>query len=264
MNTFWVQVDVHLDELKSRFYMNDCGGRDQVVLAVDASGWRGYEPPLPEVVAKICRGWKPVFVDVGANTGYYSLLAATTGASKVYAFEPVPSIYQIFTNNISESALQQRITTYDMGVGESPGSFTLYLPEAGHGLIETSASLNKDFRATHSAEFKVEVTTLDAFGAREAASLAGQQVLMKIDVETLEPQVIQGGLQFIAAHRPVIAIEILSGTEAGFFETFCAEHHYDHIWLRPDSAFQVTGSTIETSLQHRDHLLIPREKTGSL
>ena len=264
MNTFWVQIDVHLDALKSRFYMNDCGGRDQVVHAVNQSGWRGYEPPLPEVIAKLCRGWNPVFIDVGANTGYYSLLAATTGASKVYAFEPVPSIYQIFTGNIRESALQSRITTYDKGIGESTGSFTLYLPEAGHGLIETSASLNKDFRATHSAEFNVEVITLDAFGASEAASLDGQQVLMKIDVETLEPQVIKGGLQFIAAYRPVIAIEILPGTDVGFFEAFCAEQNYDHIWLRPGNATEVSGTAIETSLQHRDHLLIPREKTGSL
>ncbi|NVO05051.1 MAG: FkbM family methyltransferase [Rhodoferax sp.] len=264
MNTFWVQVDVQLDALTSRFYMNDCGGRDQVVNAVNQFGWRGYEPPLPEVIAKICRGWKPVFVDVGANTGYYSLLAACSGASKVYAFEPVPSIYQIFTDNIRESALQQQITTFDVGIGEQPGSFTLYLPEAGHGLIETSASLNKDFRATHSAEFEVEVTTLDAFGQREAASLAGQQLLMKIDVETLEPQVILGGLQFIAAYRPVIAIEILPGTDVGFFERFCADQNYDHIWLRPGSAFDITGAAIETSLQHRDHLLIPREKTGAL
>ena len=167
--------------------MNDCGGRDQVVNAVNDNGWRGYEPPLPTVIAKICKGWNPVFIDVGANTGYYSLLAAVTGASRVYAFEPVPSIFQIFKSNIAESALDEKITTYDTGIGETEGSFTLYLPLDGHGLIETSASLNKDFRAQHSAQMEVAVTTLDAFGQAEEAGLAGQQVLMKIDVETLEP-----------------------------------------------------------------------------
>jgi len=34
----------------------------------------------------LCKGG--VFVDVGANIGYYSLMATTLGASKVLAFEP--------------------------------------------------------------------------------------------------------------------------------------------------------------------------------
>lgn len=264
MNTFWVQVDVELDGLSGRFYMNDCGGRDQVVTAVNDNGWRGYEPPLPTVIAKICKGWNPVFIDVGANTGYYSLLAAVTGASRVYAFEPVPSIFQIFKSNIAESALDGKITTYDTGIGETEGSFTLYLPLDGHGLIETSASLNKDFRAQHSAQMEVAVTTLDAFGQAEEAGLAGQQVLMKIDVETLEPEVIRGGGQFIEKYRPVIAIEILPGSDVAFFEKFCAEYRYDHIWLRPEQPLDISAAGIETSLHMRDHLLIPKEKTGAL
>jgi FkbM family methyltransferase len=264
MNTFWVQVDVELDGLNGRFYMNDCGGRDQVVTAVNDNGWRGYEPPLPTVIAKICKGWNPVFIDVGANTGYYSLLAAVTGASRVYAFEPVPSIFQIFKSNIAESALAGKITTYDTGIGETEGSFTLYLPLDGHGLIETSASLNKDFRAQHSAQMEVAVTTLDAFGQAEEAGLAGQQVLMKIDVETLEPEVIRGGGQFIEKYRPVIAIEILPGSDVAFFEKFCAEYRYDHIWLRPEQPLDISAAGIETSLHMRDHLLIPKEKTGAL
>lgn len=263
MNTFWVQVDVNLDELHSRFYMNDCGGRDQVVLAVDARGWKGYEPPLPEVIAKLCRGMQPVFVDVGANTGYYSLLAAAAGARKVYAFEPVPSIYQIFSDNIAESAMQGKIQVFDMGVGEHKGAFTMYLPDAGHGLIETSASLNKDFRSHHSAEFSVAVCTLDDFGQQEAAALEGQHVVMKIDVETLEPEVLKGGRQFIDKHRPVITVEILPGSDLAFFEAFRAQHQYEHVWLRPDTPIALSSGPIEASLTHRDHLLIPREKAGA-
>ena len=264
MNSFWVQIDVQLDGLASRFYMNDCGGRDQVVAVVNQDGWRSYEAPLPEVIVKLCRGWKPVFLDVGANTGYYSLLAVAAGASHVFAYEPVPSIHKIFTGNIAESAMDGQITLHDQGVGETKGSFVLYLPEAGHGLIETSASLNRDFRASHSAEFTVEVTTLDAIGEDHAAKLDGQQVLMKIDVETLEPQVISGGAQFIQTHRPVIAVEILPGSDIAFFDRFCAEQNYQHMWLRPGQAFELSSRGIEASLQHRDHLLIPSEKIGSI
>lgn len=264
MNTFWVQVDVKLDDLHSRFYMNDCGGQDPVVTAIDRNGWRGYEPPLPEVIAKLCRGWKPVFVDVGANTGYYSLLAAVSGASKVYAFEPMPSNCKTFSGNVGESALGHKISISEMGVGESQGTVTLTFAEAGHGFVEASACPNQDRTSQQAAACKVDVTTLDDFANREVAVLEGQQVLMKIASPTHKPEVLKGGLQFISRHRPVIAIEILPESDLGFFETFCAQNGYDHIWLRPGAAFEITSAGFNASLQHRDHLLIPREKTGSL
>lgn len=264
MNTFWVQVDISHEGIAKRFFMNDCGGRDQVVAAINQGGWRNYEAPMPEVIAKLCRGLNPIFVDVGANTGYYSLLAIATGASKVFAFEPVPSIHGILENNIKESAMMDQIELFEVGVGEANGSFTLYLPDAGHGLIETSASLNKDFRSSHSDEYSVEVITLDTFGEEHDSEFVDRQVLMKIDVETFEPQVMLGGLNFIRTHRPVIIIEILPGSDIEFFENFCAGQNYEHIWLRPDEPIKLSHGPIEASLIHRDHLLVPAEKTGSL
>jgi FkbM family methyltransferase len=244
--------------------MNDCEGRDQVVGAINQGGWRSYEPPLPDVISKICNGWKPVFFDIGANTGYYSLLAASAGAKKVYAFEPVPSIYEIFLKNIQESAMSKIIETHQLGVGDVNDCLSLYIPDAGHGLIETSASLNKEFRGHHSAEFKVDVITLDSFSKTIGDKLFDQQILMKIDVETLEPEVIMGGRDFISDFRPVIAIEILPDSNVDFFENFCSNLKYDHIWLRSGHGFEVTHGRILTSLDHRDHLLIPREKAGIL
>jgi FkbM family methyltransferase len=262
MNTFWVQVDLQQNGQHTRFFMNDCGGRDQVVRAVGQGGWRAYETPLPEVTAKLCAGLKPVYLDVGANTGYYSLLAAAAGASQVYAFEPVPAIRATLSANVAESGMQARIHVLELGVGEREGSFTLYMPDARHGLVETSASLNKDFRSHHSDAFEVRVTTLDRFAKEQVRQLEGQPLFMKIDVKTLEPQVLRGGARMIAQYRPIIAIEILPGNDTAFFEDFCLSHDYAHMWLRPDQDFAVAPGPIEASLQHRDHLLVPKEKLG--
>ena len=45
----------------------------------------------------------PVVFDVGANVGYYTVLAAEVGA-RVVAFEPNPGVRQILTRNVASSA----------------------------------------------------------------------------------------------------------------------------------------------------------------
>ena len=51
-------------------WMDDCGGRDQVVSQVCNQGWRSYEPPLPLLIAKVVSARPTAFFDVGANTAY--------------------------------------------------------------------------------------------------------------------------------------------------------------------------------------------------
>ena len=137
--SFWSQIDIRLGELTTRILMSDCGGKDQVVRAVRKSGWQGYEPPLPLLTVRKSYFEQSVFIDVGANTGYYSLLAAASGASHVWAFEPIPAIRSIFTSNVVASELTQKITISEYAVSDVAGQFEMYLPDAGHGLIETSA-----------------------------------------------------------------------------------------------------------------------------
>ncbi|ROH93290.1 FkbM family methyltransferase [Stagnimonas aquatica] len=262
--TWWVPVDVPGEGRSTRFYMDACGGRDQVAAAVSRAGWQAYEAPLPRVIAEFCRQRAPTFIDVGANTGFYSLLAAATGAAAVHAFEPVPEIGRMFLANVAQSGLQAKIQLHEKGLGATAARQALYLPWSGHGLIETSASLNRNFRSHHSGRLDIAVMTLDAFLDGEAADLGGRPVFIKIDVETMEPAVIQGGLRFIERHRPLMAVEILPEGDASFFERFCAVHRYRHLWLRPDRALQPSQDRIETCVDWRDHLLVPCESAAEL
>lgn len=260
MSTYWAQVDVELAGQSCRFFMDDCGGRDQVVRAIRNAGWKGYEPPLPLLIGRQSRFGTSVFIDVGANTGYYSLLAAACGAGHVWAFEPVPSIRAIFAGNVRESALDDKITVCGTALGEDVGEFEMYLPDAGHGLIETSASLNPTFRQNHSGKLQVAVSTLDAFFVDQPRWSEEMKVFMKVDVESFEPQVIKGGRCFMAAFRPTLVIEILPGSDVGFFEDFARRHNYAHFWLNPNNRLDDSGGKIEASLVRRDHLFVPREQ----
>lgn len=260
MITYWTQVDVVLGALRARFYMADCAGKDQVVRAIQRSGWKGYEPPLPLLIARQSLAGKGVFIDVGANTGYYSLLAAACGASLVWAFEPMPDIRDLFAANIRESALTRKITVSHHALGAQAGDCDLYVPEAGHGLIETSASLNPSFRATHSGKVRVPVATLDRVFVEQPRWHDDLPVLMKIDVETLEAEVLKGGLRFIDRYRPTLVVELLPGADIDFFEAFIRSRNYVYFWLNPNNRLDDSGGKIAVSLSRRDHLFVPREQ----
>jgi hypothetical protein len=65
--------------------------------------------------------------------------------------------------------------------------------------------------------------TLDGFLAERKV---GPVDLMKIDVETYEPQVLRGGARMLREDRPVIFLEILPATDADALETIRREFDY--------------------------------------
>src|SRR6187402_1787101 len=64
--------------------------------------WYGYyEKELGDLLKKMLRA-NDVFIDIGANIGYFSLLAATFSPSvKVISFEPVKDLFKKMDKNFS-------------------------------------------------------------------------------------------------------------------------------------------------------------------
>jgi FkbM family methyltransferase len=260
MTTYWNQIDIEFSSYRSRFFMSDCGGKDQVVRAVSQHGWQRYEPPLPLLIARQSRYQQSYFIDVGANTGYYSLLAASTGSKKVWAFEPVPFIRQIFESNTFESGFQKKIIISANAIGDAHGQFEMFLPDDSHGLIETSASLNPTFRQKHSEKITVEVVTLDDYFLSENLIEIDCNLFIKIDVESLEPQVLMGAQQLLKIYRPILALELLPDSNIAFFEKFKQDFSYIHYWLNPENRLDQQECITQLSLSRRDHLFVPQEK----
>lgn len=249
------QADIEWDDAHQRFWMDTCAGRDQVAMTLLQASWAAYEPPLPTLVALWCRALQPVVVDVGANTGFYSLLALAAGARHAHAFEPVPEIASVLMSNASISELTDRLSLHAMAVGEADGEATLYFPLADHGLVETSASLNADFRAQHAEQREVRVARLDAVLLDVLP--ADLPLLIKIDVESREPEVLRGAANIVKRHRPAVVCELLPGCDEAFYAEFCREQGYVHYAL--DSGMPVLAPLGELSETHRDHLFLPEE-----
>jgi FkbM family methyltransferase len=134
---------------------------------------------------------KDVFFDVGANAGFYSLLAAHKGA-EVHAFEAFPSTFKLLESN----AKGKNIKCYPSAVADKSGY--LYMEKMER------PGLNK---ISEHGTVRVPAITLD--------ELQAVPTIMKIDVEGSEMQVFEGARQMITKYKPIIVAE--SSLEAANF-----------------------------------------------
>jgi FkbM family methyltransferase len=152
------------------------------------------------------------FVDVGANIGYFSLVAAgLVGPSgRVIAVEPIPRTFQALTSNIALNAVSH-IQAERVALGAANGTLTLYLPPLERHQDYLISAL--PIQGGDAVPVSVPALTLDA--ACEHWSV-GAVDLMKIDVEGHEPDVIRGGRAVLASGRIRALVIELSGVHLAY------------------------------------------------
>ena len=118
-----------------------------------------------------------VFVDIGANIGYYALNAALLGAKKVIAIEPNPKILARLNDNIALNNLSSNIAVHDVAVGDKKGVVKLTLADSDFG----SSSIVDHSVGTH--HVSVPILPLLEILKKEKVETA---CVIKIDVEGME------------------------------------------------------------------------------
>ena len=134
--------------------------------------------------------------DVGANVGIFSVLAkANNPNAQVIAFEPQPNIFEILKKNNAISNTSGSVPFFNHG----PNTFS--------DNNTTSGSLNKTWRPIDQNSIYVEAITLESYINTNNIEAID---LLKIDVETLEYEVLLGYGSFLLKHEPIIILEIQS------------------------------------------------------
>lgn len=138
------------------------------------------------------------FIDVGANLGFYTCLALKSG-KPVVAVEPQQQNLNSLYRNLRANGWEAEV--FPLALAEQPGLLVLY------GASGPSASLVKGWAGYASRhQTTVPVSTLDVVAGRR---FAGEQLLIKIDVEGAERQVLGGAVDTIGlVPKPVWLIEI--------------------------------------------------------
>jgi|694.fasta_scaffold12614_9 FkbM family methyltransferase len=153
-------------------------------------GIKGYEPHTLSIFRSLMKqcDW---MVDVGANTGLFSLTAAAIKpGANIMAFEPMPFFYNQLCGNIQLNDF--KITPYELAVSDKEQVFDFYTPEQGQGNPYSSTLKKSHYdghQKTEPLTIQVKATRLD--GILEMHHLKGQG-LMKIDAEGNDFEVLLG------------------------------------------------------------------------
>ncbi len=135
------------------------------------------------------------FVDVGANVGYFALLASTLGA-RVVAYEPTPSVFARLQENVTLNGFQADLV--NAAVMDQPGTLSLHLsgddPEA-------NSLFGNDGQCV-----QVPAVSLD----EDLAARGIEHVdVLKIDAEGAEPFVLDGAARLLSSpNPPAILVEV--------------------------------------------------------
>ena len=141
-----------------------------------------------------------VFLDVGANFGYYSLLAARLGIfDEIHAIEPHPETYKRLLWHVKENKFDGVITPHNVAASDGAGNATTDAKPAG---------TNQIYKERSPGEFVVvETAPLDAM-----FDFRGQNICLKIDVEGHEMSALDGAKNLLSRNRVFMQVEFLPGS----------------------------------------------------
>jgi FkbM family methyltransferase len=158
-----------------------------------------YEKDLTLLVSALQPG--DTFIDVGANIGYFTVLAARRvgDTGRVYAFEPHPDARAQLAANVARNGVADRVEICSDALSDADGcAVELFVP----GQESTLATLRPPTAAVPASEFTrsipVRTTTLDAWLRTHPCDPA----LIKMDVEGAEDLVFRGMENTLRSHPP--------------------------------------------------------------
>lgn len=188
-----------------------------------------------------------VFLDIGANIGYYTLLAANRVGKngRVYAFEPEPLAFGILLENIRKNGYRSTTKAFQVAVGTHNGLTDLYLGgrNAGDHRTWNSEKENRE---------KIQIPTKNV----NSESLIDWKVnALKMDTQGSEMEILSNMLDFLESDRKIkmliefwpyglrgagsIPIELLELLRRNSFSIYVIENGFQQ--LSDDEILKICG-----------------------
>jgi FkbM family methyltransferase len=151
-----------------------------------------------------------VFLDIGANQGLFSLIAAKNrDCVRVIAFEPVAATFDLLNANIEANDLGAKILAVRAAISNEAGDRAIWVDHTHSG----AASLRQDMQQP-----AISSETIRLISCAELGSLVpdGYPIMVKIDVE---------------GHEAVVISELMQSVHCDWIDSIFYE--IDERWLDP-------------------------------
>ena len=175
-----------------------------------------YEEPIQNIFAQHLKSGD-VFYDIGANVGFFSVIAAKLvgDTGKVYAFEPGEVNAKSIRHNAQLNNFRQ-IEVIEKAVSNTSGLGQLLLAKYSGGHALATADAPPDL----AGEITVDLVSIDDLITQNKINPPN---FVKVDVEGAELDVLKGMTQTIKTYQPTIIYEVDDGDRAAY------EHKYQEL-----------------------------------
>lgn len=179
------------------------------------------------------------FLDIGANVGVYTLLAATKiHSGTIYSIEALPKNYDRLQENLALNQLTQ-VKTYPIAVSDRTGTIELNLADTDSMSFVTQTATENTI--------SVPTDTLENLILGQAIDYL---TLAKIDIEGAELLAFKGAASLLDQHRPPVwileinqAVEHFGHTQQDVVNLL---HHYGyHLYHYSADRNQISSITLE-------------------
>ncbi len=197
---------------------------------------RSYEPHVTSCLKSFLSPGM-TFVDIGANIGYFSMIAASIigSSGKVFAFEPNQYNCQYIYNSAAINGFNN-ITIYPFAVANESKNF-IYDNLGTNGII---SEIERDTNIFESRTIVMSVVLDELLDKIEHINI------IKIDIEGAEYKALAGAKNMLGKHRPIIlsefspsALKNVSQVSGEAYLEILIRHNY-HI-----SVIEEFGKTVE-------------------
>jgi FkbM family methyltransferase len=160
-----------------------------------------YEMPVQEVFSQYLKPGD-IFYDIGANVGFFTIVAAKIvgSAGKVYAFEP-EAVNAATVRRNAQMNDYAHVTVVEKAVSRTTGVEKLWLTENCGGHTLASVGTVSDAKKS----ITVDTVSIDDLIDKK---LIEPPTFVKIDVEGAEIDVLNGMTQTIKEYQPMIIYEV--------------------------------------------------------
>lgn len=191
-------------------------------------GWESGETRLFAILISQAR----VALDLGANTGVYSLIATQISPTvRVFAVEPSPANVARLRTNLRLNS-ETRVAAVEVAVGAAEGTLDFTVPADG-SLSDVASAVDAFSRSHYGIKYTtilVTQTTVDRLVDDHGLDRID---LIKLDVEYFELDVLQGAGTTLTRFGPVVLAEVFD------YDVLVGDKPELQDRIAPDSSAQV-------------------------